>query len=149
MSAKRTYFPFTSAQQRKLLFETWEATGKVPEACRVAHVGRGTFYYWKARFDEKGYAGLETFESRVAHKLNRKDRDLEKRVLELREEHQDWGKTRIANELTKEHNWVAVISPNTVRRILREAGKWSEAVGRKKKRVSPIGPPKNQDKLPT
>jgi hypothetical protein len=49
--------PKTTAQQRKLLFETWEATGNVTAACRKAHVGRGTFYYWKPRFDEYGYAG--------------------------------------------------------------------------------------------
>jgi hypothetical protein len=52
MSPKRTYYGFTTPQQRKLLFETWEATGSVTEACRKARVSRGLFYYWKARFDE-------------------------------------------------------------------------------------------------
>ncbi len=55
MSQKRTYFPPTTAQQRKLLFEIWETTGNVTEACRQAHVGRGTFYYWKPRFEAEGY----------------------------------------------------------------------------------------------
>jgi hypothetical protein len=40
MDSKRIHFPQTIAQQRKLLFETWEVTGNVTEACR------------KARFDE-------------------------------------------------------------------------------------------------
>jgi len=148
MRPKRTYFPFTSAQQRKLLFETWEATGKVTQACQVAHVGRTTFYYWKPRFDEQGYAGLEMFESRVAHKLNRKDVVLEQHVVEVRRAHPEWGKCRIAEELAKEHNWVAVISANTVRRILREAGLWSEKAGRPKKSVAhtPTEPPNDPDK---
>jgi transposase len=139
MSPKGTYFPFTSAQQRKLLFETWEATGSVTQACRVAHVGRATFYYWKPRFDEKGYAGLEAFDSRAAHRLNRKDAALEQRAVALRRENPDWGKLRIADELAKEHNWVAVVSPNTVRRILQEADLWPEAPqpGRKKALQSP------------
>lgn len=148
MSPKGTYFRFTSAQQRKLLFETWEATGKVTQACRVAHVGRTTFYYWKPRFDERSYAGLEAFDSRVAHKLNRKDAALEQCVVEVRRAHPDWGKLRIADELAKEHNWVAVISPNTVRRILREAGLWSGTAGRPKKGVAltPTEPPNDPGK---
>ncbi|MCC9078738.1 hypothetical protein FKZ61_021820, partial [Litorilinea aerophila] len=40
MAKRRTHFPHTTPQQRKLLFETWEATGNVTLACRKAHVGR-------------------------------------------------------------------------------------------------------------
>lgn len=61
MNQKRTYFPPTTPQQRKLLFETWEETGSVVKACQKAHVGRSTFYYWKPRFETEGYAGLETY----------------------------------------------------------------------------------------
>ena len=134
MSQEHTYFRFTTEQQRKLLFEEWEKTGNVTEACRRAHVGRATFYYWKPRFDEHGYAGLAEFESRVAHKLNHKDETIERRVIELRQAHGDWGKFRIADEMAKENNWVPVISPNTVRRILQEADMWPEQPkpGRKK-----------------
>jgi transposase len=134
MSQKHSYFRFTTAQQRKLLFETWESTGHVTEACQKAHVGRATFYYWKPRFIEKGYVGLKEFDSRVPHTIHRKDAVLEERVVELHRSHPDWGKLRIADELAKEHNWVAVISPNTVRRILQTAGLWPEQPkpGRKK-----------------
>lgn len=149
MSRKGTYFPFTTAQQRKLLFETWEATGSVTQACRVAHVGRATFYYWKPRFVEQGYAGLETFASRVAHQLHRKEAAVEQRVIELRRAHPDWGKFRIADELAKEHHWVRVVSPNTVRRILREAGQWAEAGAPPKKRTAPTERPSDLDKRQT
>jgi uroporphyrinogen-III synthase len=92
---------------------------------------------------EKGYAGLEEFESRVAHKLNRKEEAIEQRVIELRRQHSEWGKMRIANELTKQNNWVAVVSPNTVKRILREEHLWPEKAqsGRKKaaKHTEPNG----------
>ena len=52
MPQKPTYFPHTTAQQRQLLFETWQATGNVTRACQTAHVTRRTFYnltmlgYW-------------------------------------------------------------------------------------------------------
>jgi len=133
MSPKRTYYGFTTAQQRKLLFETWEATGSVTGACHKARVSRGLYYYWKPRFEEQGYAGLEEFESRAAHKLRRKAESVEQRVIELRRRNPDWGKARLAQELAKANNWVPVLSPNTVRRILREAGLWPEGVGGEKR----------------
>src|SRR6266540_637289 len=101
---KRIHFPLTTAQQRRLLFETWQATGNVTHACRSAHVGRRTFYYWKPRFDAAGYAALEQL------------------VLAMRQAHPDWGKQRLADELAKANGWVPVVSPNTVKRILRTAG---------------------------
>jgi transposase len=133
MSPKRTYYGYTTYQQRKLLFETWEETGKITLACKKAHVSRGLFYYWKARFDEKGYAGLEEFESREAHKLNKKEESVEQKVIETKKEHEEWGKRRIADELAKANNWVPIVSANTVRRILHTAGLWPEKGEGKKK----------------
>ena len=131
---KRIHFPETTAQQRKLLFETWEATGNVTKACRKAHVGRGTFYYWKPRFDECGYAGLEEFASRAPKEPHRTPSEVEQQAIALRREHLDWGKRRIADELAKANNWVPLVSPNTVKRILKEADLWEpvEASGGKK-----------------
>lgn len=138
MSQKRTYFGYSTPQQRKLMFETWEATGSVTEACRRARLSRGTFYHWKARFDQHGYAGLEEFESRVAHKLNYKSQAIQERVIQMRQENPDWGKARIAHEMAKANNWVPVVSPNTVRRILRAAKLWPDS-GSGKKRGSSQG----------
>lgn len=127
MSAKRIYFRFTTPQQRKLLFETWEATGDIGEACRIARVSQRLFYYWKPRFEKDGYAGLEAFESRVAHKLNYKAREIEAQVIKLRRENPDWGKARITHEMAKANNWVGVVSANTVRRMLQDAGLWPDS----------------------
>lgn len=125
MSPKRTYFPPTTPQQRKLLFELWDATGNVTEACQKAHVVRGTFYYWKPRFDTDGYAGLETYEAKGPEKgYGRVSPEIEQKVLELHDQHADWGKHRIADEIAKANNWVPLVSPNTVRRILEETGLW-------------------------
>jgi transposase len=133
MSPKRTYFGFSTPQQRKLLFETWEATGNVTKACQAARLSRSLYYYWKARFGRYGYAGLEEFESRVAHRLRYKSAEIEQRVAEMRRQNPDWGKARIAQEMAKANNWVPIVSPNTVRRILRAAGMWPESGGGGKK----------------
>jgi transposase len=136
MAQKRIHFPLTTAQQRRLLFETWEATGDVDFACRTAHVGRSTFYYWKPRFSAGGYAALDQFASRAPQRTRRLDQTIEQQVIALRRDHPDWGKDRIADELAKAHDWVPIVSPNTVRRMLRDAGLWEPATAAAKKGAS-------------
>jgi hypothetical protein len=63
----------------------------------------------------------------VAHKLNYKAPEIEAQVVELRRQNLDWGKARITHEMAKANNWVAVVSPNTVRRMLQDAGLWPES----------------------
>jgi hypothetical protein len=133
MSPKRTYFGFFTPQQRKLLFEKWEATDSVTEACQTAHLSRGLFYYWKASFVQHGYAGLGEFDNRVAHKLNYKSASIEQqRVTEMWRQNPDWGKVRIAQEMAKANNWVPLVSPNTVGRMLQAAGLWPGSAARGK-----------------
>lgn len=134
MTARRIHYRRTTAPQRKLLFEKWEETGDVSEACRKAHVGRGTFYYWQARFEEAGYEGLEEFESHAPNSPNRIEAEVEQAVIQMKQEHSDWGKKRIAHELAKRNNWVPVISPNTVKRVLKEVGMWARVAQEVKKK---------------
>jgi len=51
----------------------------------------------------------------------------------MRRQHTDWGKKRIADELAKGNNWVPLVSPNTVKRILKDAGLWPEPEATAKK----------------
>lgn len=139
MSKKRTYFPPTTPQQRKLLFEIWEATGNVSGACREAHVGRGTFYYWKPRFEAEGYSGLEAYENKGPEKGSvGTPKEICEKVIEMRRLHPKWGKQRISDEMAKANNWVPVVSPNTVRRILAEAGMWKPDEKERKKAPSSL-----------
>ena len=124
MDKKRTHFRRTTAQQRRLLFEVWEATGNVAESCRRAHVCERTFFNWKPRFEAGGYAALEEFESHAPKNPSRKSKEVEEKVIAQRRQHPDWGKKRIADELAKGNNWVPLVSPNTVKRILKDADLW-------------------------
>lgn len=126
MNKKHTYFRPTTAQQRHLLFETWETSGDVKVACRQAHVCPATFYYWKPRFEAGGYAALEKAESHARKSPPKTSAQIEQQVIMMRQEHPTRGKERIADELAKANNWQRVISPNTVRRILVAAGHWSK-----------------------
>jgi hypothetical protein len=115
-----------------LRFETWEATGDIAQACRTAHVGERLFYVWKPRFLVGGYAALDHFASRAPIRTRRSAPEVEQRVLALRHAHPTWGKERMAAELAKANGWVPLVSANTVKRILRDAGLWPAPPAEKK-----------------
>jgi len=127
MDQTHTYFPRTTASQRRLLFETWEETSDVATACRKAHVCRQTFYNWQPRFAAASYAGLEACASSAPKAPHQTTAAVAARVAELRRQHPNWGKQRIADALAQANNWVPVVAPNTVRRILRTAELWPAA----------------------
>lgn len=134
MKVNHVYFPPTTPQQRKLLFETWEKTSNVTAACKRAHVGRATFYYWKSRFTENGYAGLETHHQvGVPSGTGRIAAEIQAKVVALHRANVTWGKRRLADEMAKANNWVPLVSPNCVRRILIEAELWNPETNRVKK----------------
>jgi transposase len=135
MSTKRTHFPHTTPDQRRLLFETWEATKNIAEACQRAHVSRQTFYVWLPRFTAEGFAGLLTSASRAPKHPQRINPAIEQRVTVLRQQHPSWGKQRLADELTKENQFVPLVSRGTVRRILVDAGLWPEPQAHVKKKL--------------
>ena len=122
----RIHYPRTTVSQRELLFKTWEATKDIAKACTTARVSERTFYNWKPRFETEGYEALEQFASHAPKKPNRTPQKIEQEVIEIRRQNGGWGKQRIADELAKKNNWIPVISPNTVKRILQDAGLWSQ-----------------------
>ena len=139
MSQKRIYFPPTTPQQRKLLFETWETTGNVAASCRKAHVGRGTFYYWKPRFAAEGYGGLEAYQSKGPEKGGvGTPAEVRQKVIEMRRIQPEWGKRRISDEMAKANNWIPLVSPNTVRSILEKVELWKP--DEKKQKKAPSNP---------
>ena len=75
-------------------------------------------------FNARETVDLETFASREPKERHQTAPEVEEQVVKLRREHPEWGKKRIADELAKANNWVPVVSPNTVRRILEDAGLW-------------------------
>jgi transposase len=135
MSTKRTHFPHTTPDQRRLLFESWEASKNVSESCKRAHVSRQTFYVWLPRFMAEGYAGLLEFASSAPKHAQRIAPAIEQRVTALRQQHPSWGKQLIADVLTQENQFVPLVSRGTVRRILVDAGLWPEPGAAVKKKL--------------
>lgn len=72
----------------------------------------------------RSYAGLEEYQKEAEKGYSRKSAEIEQRVRWLREQHEGWGKHRIADEIAMANNWVPLVSPNTVRRIVEKANLW-------------------------
>jgi len=126
MDKQRVHYPRTTPSQREVLFQIWEETGDIGKACREARVSEGAFYYWRPRFELGGYEAVEQFASHAPKEPNRTSIEIEQEVIALRQQNDSWGKQRIADELAKKNNWIPVISPNTVKRILQDAGLWPQ-----------------------
>jgi transposase len=146
-SKNRPHFRESTAAQRQLLFETWEQTEDIDTACCTAHLSRGTFYYWKSRFEQGGYAGIENTGSRAPHNPAQTKPEVVARIVALKEAHRDWGKQRIADELMKSNGWMPLVSAGTVYNILVAKGLIaSRHAKRKKKENSRCDMPKKKDK---
>ena len=126
MTQKRPYFRPTSAPQRRLLFETWQATGSIPHACERARVSIRTFYYWLPRFQDGGYAALDEARSHAPKNPRTIPPSVAKMIIELKQSRPTWGKLRIANEVVNSCDQISSLSPNTVRRVLEDAGLWHQ-----------------------
>lgn len=138
---KRPYYRPTTADQRKLLFRIYGETGSVRAASAAAHVGIGTFYYWRKRFEAGGYPALEVTGSHRPHTFPQAlEASIVEEVKVAKAEHPEWGRRRIAHELGKKHGWQPAVSASEVRRILIEAGLW-ERVARPPKGSSASATP--------
>lgn len=129
------YYRQTTFQQRRYLFELAEQLGNVSEACKLAKVSRKTYYRWKPRYAEEGVEGLREPKSHAVHNPKTIDPQIERRIIELRREHPNWGKTRIAQWIWKEHDWERVVAIETVRNVLDRHGLWKIEKKRKKDRI--------------
>jgi len=120
----RTYFRPTTASQRQLLFSAVAASGSVSAAARQAHVGRGTYYYWRDRYAVAGAAGLQHERSRAPQhpRLAPISAEISAEVLAYyaANPHERGGRS-IAERLRQAHKGQSVIGHSKVAEILRLA----------------------------
>lgn len=132
MSIKKVYFRETTFQQRKCLFELIEETGNVSKACKRMKISRGTYYYWKERYEKDGIEGIREPKSHSPHNHYTIDPLIEKRIVNLKRQHPNWGKKRIAQWIWKENNWEKIVAVNTVKNVLDRHGMWNADIKKKK-----------------
>jgi transposase len=128
------YYRQTTFQQRRYLFELVEQLGNVSEACRRAKVSRKTYYHWKPRYEKEGIEGLSEPKSHAVHNPQTIDPQIERKIIELRREHPNWGKKRINQWIWKENDWERVVAIETVRNVLNRHGLWKNRKKKKKRK---------------
>ena len=118
-SPPHVYFRPTTLGQRQVLFDLAEQTGNVSHAARGAHVSRGTYYYWRARYQADQSAGLVE-RSRAPHcpRIPVVSAELRAEVLAYQQAHPRAGYRTIANSLSQAHGWQKVIGPTKVRDLV-------------------------------
>jgi transposase len=114
------HYRSTTADQRCLLFHTVEQSDNVSAAARRAHVGRGTYYYWQARYEAEGLAGLASERSRAPHhpRIPAISAELQSEVLAYQRTHPTEGCRRIAHAINQAHDWQKVIGHSTVHELV-------------------------------
>lgn len=110
------YFRPTTLGQRQKLFDLAEQTGNVSGAARSAHVSRGTYYYWRTRYQADHAAGLVE-RSRAPHhpRIPALSAELRAEALAYRQAHPPAGYVTIANAINQAHGWQKVVGPTKVR----------------------------------
>lgn len=119
----RPYFRPTTPSQREFLFRTAEETGNISQAARQAHVGRGTYYYWRDRYQENGMAGLGQERSRAPKRtrIPPVSEEVRDEVLAYYREHPDERSYRMIAHRLRQRHGRSVIGHTKVGEIIRAA----------------------------
>lgn len=99
--------------------------GCVADAMRQADIAsRKTAYLWLQRYRDGGAMALQP-RSHARYSSSRVADDLAAEAAQLRREHREWGRRRIAQELQRQHG-SSVIGPSGVEAALKRAGLWAD-----------------------
>jgi transposase InsO family protein/transposase len=122
-SPTHPYFRPTTVSQRQHLFRLVEDLGNVSEAARQAHVGRGTYYTWRERYEAEGLAGLAAERSRAPQqtRIPPVSPEIQAEVLAYDQAHPGLGCRTVASRIRLAHHWAPVISHSKVWEIRRAA----------------------------
>jgi len=108
------------SQRRELLALASEEGANIAELSRRFGVSRKTIYKWKHRQEQDGERGLADRSRRPHHSPGRTPGELERAVVDLRNQHPRWGGRKLHHRLKR--MGLAAPAPSTVTRILREHG---------------------------
>ena len=106
-------------QARMKLVETYLTCGSIAETARRWHTSRNLVRKWVRRFEEEGLAGLQDRSRRPHSSPSQTPPEVEAKVREARER-TGYGRKRLSWYLWQEEG--LLLSPHTIRHILRRSG---------------------------
>lgn len=112
----------TPMSQRAAFIEQAKAKGaNISALCRAYGISRKTAYKWLKREREGGEAGLEDKSRRPQVSPGQTATGMERQILAIREEHQDWGGRKIRKVL-QNRGETGIPAASTIGRILQRHG---------------------------
>jgi len=114
-----------TGEQRLLILDSWQRSGlPAGDFAPLVGVSKHTLYAWKSRFEKEGPAALETQPRK--RRGGRVPEVTRRAILMLKSSNPDWGCQRISDVLFRGPGYPA--SPQSVARVLKEAGYEAEHV---------------------
>lgn len=115
----REVYAVNREEARRKLVETYMSTGNLSQTARLWGTSRHLVRKWVRRYQEEGVSGLADRSRRPRRSPKRTPAELEEKVIEARER-TGYGRKRLSWYLFREED--LVLSPNTIRHILRRHG---------------------------
>jgi len=115
-------------QQKRTLIDVYKQTGNMTLAMREANIrSPRTAYLWWHRYETGKDIGEDVLQPHSHARKNQKHlpSSIVKQICQMRRQEPQWGRRRIADELTKYHGR-QVVSPASVEAVLRRAGLWEQ-----------------------
>jgi transposase len=134
---------FTPEERRAAVEAFLKSERKREDFARLWGCSASSLDKWVRRYKEEGPKGLETRtppKGRRAHHPRRLPDAVRAQVVRVRQEHPEFGVTRVADELRRFHG--IRISDSGVRNILLEAGLAPQSSDRRRRRVLRKKPPR-------
>lgn len=110
MSQRREFVMFAQAEE-----------ANIQALCARYGISRKTGYKWLRRFGAAGVAGLQDRSRRPAHSNNKTANDVERALIELRQQHPAWGARKLRVRL-QALGHAGLPAPSTVHGILKRRG---------------------------
>ena len=100
------------------------------QLCKRFNISRPTGYKWVKRDSEEDKAGLADHSRRPHHSKNKTSIEIEKLILELREQHKSWGGRKLKRRL-EDLGYQDLPSATTIGNILKRNGVIGDEASRK------------------
>lgn len=109
--------------------------GSLVELCERYGISRKTGYKWLGRHETEGPAGLANRSRAPKRQAHQTPKEMEQRVLSLREDHPGWGGRKLRRRLLNLGE-TAVPAASSITEILRRHGQLEEGAGAGKRRAT-------------
>ena len=100
------------------------------DLCRRFDISRKTGYKYLNRYLEEGFKGLFDRSKRPKHSPNATKKEIEKLILDLRENHTSWGGRKLKTRLEKKGH-IGIPEPSTITEILKRNNRITDEESKK------------------